>query len=223
MAGLVDVVSNIIEVWPLVVSFLTETGGKDDGDSPVLRLSALNISGYGFTVPLLQFCCLEEKVGEDRYMYLDQLTRMKFRLFHLLLDICKCSRHVVVKDCIGYVVVLDRFVKITRNALAWFLIGSTFAFICVSRISFNFLCQRRWLHVCDICCCFSCQQFCSVPICSRLRVSRFRIIGPINLLPAAENTERFLFAACGGMGGVYHTERLPISCRRGGGFSSRHT
>ena len=38
MPHLVDVVANIIGVWPLIVSSLKETGRKDDGDSLVVRL-----------------------------------------------------------------------------------------------------------------------------------------------------------------------------------------
>ena len=37
--GLVDVVSNIIGVWPLIVSYLKETGKKDSGDSLVVCFS----------------------------------------------------------------------------------------------------------------------------------------------------------------------------------------
>ena len=33
---LVDVVANIVGVWPLVVSYLKKTGQKDDGDSFVV-------------------------------------------------------------------------------------------------------------------------------------------------------------------------------------------
>ena len=36
LPGQVDVVSNIIGVWPLIVSFLKETGKKDSGDSLVV-------------------------------------------------------------------------------------------------------------------------------------------------------------------------------------------
>ena len=36
LPGLVDVVSNIIGVWPLIVSYLKETGKKDSGDSLVV-------------------------------------------------------------------------------------------------------------------------------------------------------------------------------------------
>ena len=38
---LVDVVANNIGVWPLIVSYLEETGRKDDGDSLVVRSSSL--------------------------------------------------------------------------------------------------------------------------------------------------------------------------------------
>ena len=40
MPHLVDVVANIIGVWPLIVSYLKETGRKDDGDSLVVRSSS---------------------------------------------------------------------------------------------------------------------------------------------------------------------------------------
>ena len=40
MPQLVDVVANIIGVWPLVVSYLKKTGRKGDGDSLVVRSSS---------------------------------------------------------------------------------------------------------------------------------------------------------------------------------------
>ena len=42
MPHLVDVVVNIISVWPLIVSYLKETGRKDDGDSLVVRSSSFD-------------------------------------------------------------------------------------------------------------------------------------------------------------------------------------
>ena len=39
LPGLVDVLSNIIGVWPLIVSYLKETGKKDSGDSLVVWFS----------------------------------------------------------------------------------------------------------------------------------------------------------------------------------------
>ena len=41
LPGLVDVVSNIIGVWPLIVSYLKETRKKDRGDSLVVWFSFL--------------------------------------------------------------------------------------------------------------------------------------------------------------------------------------
>ena len=41
MPGFVDVVANIVGVWPLVVSYLKDTGRKDDGSSLVVRSSTL--------------------------------------------------------------------------------------------------------------------------------------------------------------------------------------
>ena len=46
MPHLVDVVANIIGVWPLIVSYLKETGRKDDGDSLVVRSSSFGYVGF---------------------------------------------------------------------------------------------------------------------------------------------------------------------------------
>ena len=43
MPGLVDVVANIVGVWPLTVSYLKETGRKDDGDSLVVKPFTLGV------------------------------------------------------------------------------------------------------------------------------------------------------------------------------------
>ena len=48
MPRLVDVVANIIGVWPLIVSYLKETGRKDDGDSLVVRSSSFCRAGALF-------------------------------------------------------------------------------------------------------------------------------------------------------------------------------
>ena len=42
---LVDVVANIIGVWPLIVSYLKETGRKDEGDSLLIRFSSFDCVG----------------------------------------------------------------------------------------------------------------------------------------------------------------------------------
>ena len=47
LPGLVDVVSNIIGVWPLIVSYLKETGKKDSGDSLVVWFSPLALIWRG--------------------------------------------------------------------------------------------------------------------------------------------------------------------------------
>ena len=40
---LVDVVTNIVGVWRLVVSYLKENGRKDDGDSVVVRFPSVGV------------------------------------------------------------------------------------------------------------------------------------------------------------------------------------
>ena len=52
MPHLVDVVANIIGVRPLIVSYLKETGRKDDGDSVVVRSSSFGRVG-AFSYPYL--------------------------------------------------------------------------------------------------------------------------------------------------------------------------
>ena len=56
MRGLVDVVANIVGVWPLIVSYLKETGRKDEGDSLVVRSFVVGICLPHQTV-LITFCC----------------------------------------------------------------------------------------------------------------------------------------------------------------------
>ena len=51
MPHLVDVVANIIGVWPLTVSYLKETGRKDDVDSLVVRSCSFLVVLVQFSVP----------------------------------------------------------------------------------------------------------------------------------------------------------------------------
>ena len=44
LPGLIDIVSNIIGVWPFIVSYLKETGKKDNGDSHVVWLFSFSFS-----------------------------------------------------------------------------------------------------------------------------------------------------------------------------------
>ena len=57
LPGLVDVVSNIIGVWPLIVSYLKETCKKDNGDSLVVRFSplAFNLAQLPLLIPVFMF------------------------------------------------------------------------------------------------------------------------------------------------------------------------
>ena len=89
MPHLVDVVANIIGVWPLIVSYLKETGRKHDGDSVVVRFSSFCSCWCTFSYLHLLCSLLFQTKGIDGYFYMDQMTRMKFRLLHLLLEICK--------------------------------------------------------------------------------------------------------------------------------------
>ena len=89
MPHLVDVAANIIGVWPLIVSYLKETGRKVNWDSLVVRSSSFLVMLVQFPYPHSLCCVLFLKNGIDGYFYMDQMARMKFRLLHLLLEICK--------------------------------------------------------------------------------------------------------------------------------------
>ena len=56
MPELVNVVANIVGVWPLIVSFLKETGRKDEGDSLVVRSFLVGICLLHQGVPIT-LCC----------------------------------------------------------------------------------------------------------------------------------------------------------------------
>ena len=61
MPHLVDVVANIIGVWPLIVSYLKETGRKDDGDIVVVRSSSFLVVLVQFPVPTFIVLFLSEE------------------------------------------------------------------------------------------------------------------------------------------------------------------
>ena len=65
MPHLVDVVANIIGVWPLIVSYLKETGRKDDGDSLVVRSPLFGRVG-ALSVPVFTVLCSVLEEGKGR-------------------------------------------------------------------------------------------------------------------------------------------------------------
>ena len=60
MPHIVDIVANIIGVWPLIVTYLNETGRKYDGDSLVLKSSSFNHESAFLYLGLLCLWCLKE-------------------------------------------------------------------------------------------------------------------------------------------------------------------
>ena len=86
LPGLVDVVSNIIGVWPLIVPYLKETGKKDSGDSLVVWFSSLSFCFNITATAYFRFHVY--KKGIDGFFYIDQLGRRKFHLFHVILKLC---------------------------------------------------------------------------------------------------------------------------------------
>ena len=67
MPHLVDVVANIVGVWPLIVSYLKETGRKDDGDSLVVMSSFCSCVGALFVPVFIVLRCVS-KEGNGRVL-----------------------------------------------------------------------------------------------------------------------------------------------------------
>ena len=65
MPHLVEVVANIIDVWPLIVSYLKETGRKDDGYSLVVRSSFCLVLLVQFPYPSYLCRVVFQKKGID--------------------------------------------------------------------------------------------------------------------------------------------------------------
>ena len=63
MPHLVDVVANIIGVWPLIVSYLKETRRKNNGDSLVVRSSSFLVALVQFPVPAFIVLCFVFEEG----------------------------------------------------------------------------------------------------------------------------------------------------------------
>ena len=91
LPGLVDVVSNMVGLWLFIVSHLKETGKKDSGDSLVVWFNLL-VSFSLNCLYLPAFCCLEKR--DSGYFYINQVGRMKFRLFHLIFEMCWFSHQL---------------------------------------------------------------------------------------------------------------------------------
>ena len=72
MPELVDVVANIVGVWPLIVAFLKETGRKDDGDSLVVWSASFNLLPLFHTHVYWFFGVLEER---NRWIFLSGPAR----------------------------------------------------------------------------------------------------------------------------------------------------
>ena len=60
LRGLVNVVANIVGVWPLIVSYLKETGAKDEGDSLVVRSFLVGICLHCGSV-CITLCCFRRR------------------------------------------------------------------------------------------------------------------------------------------------------------------
>ena len=133
MPGLVDVVAKIVGLWPLEVSYLKETGHKDDGDSHGVRSSIVGVLFASFEGT--HYCLAVQKKVMDGDLYHNQLARMKFRPFHLFFGKLQVSLSHSQYDTCWYVVVPDQFLEnfFQRTAIVpyCFPVSLSVAFSCV--------------------------------------------------------------------------------------------
>ena len=87
----------------------------------------------------------------DGYLYHDQLARMKFRLFYLLLGICKCLRHILSMIHVGTKWFRIIPLKISRKSLVLSHIESIFHFWLNFHASWHNVGDSGFRNVCDIC------------------------------------------------------------------------
>ena len=96
MPGLVDVVAKIVGVWPLVVSYLDETGRKDDGDSLVARSSTVGVLSALCKCAHHFFPVLEEmdgRVSIPRSTRVDEVQAVPSSSKNL--ETCKYHHHIL--------------------------------------------------------------------------------------------------------------------------------
>ena len=124
MPGLVDVVANIVGVWPPVVSYLKETGRKDHGESLVVSSSTVGVLSASCKWAHHFFVVLGEaveRVSIPRSTRVDEVQAVPSSSRNLKVS----SLHPRYNPH-WYVLVPDHCVKISRNALVPFHKGSTF-------------------------------------------------------------------------------------------------
>ena len=123
LPSLVEVVSNIVGVSPLIVVYLKKTGRKTDGDSLVVKYILHLLVHLQFS--LLHLAVFPKKKGIDGYFYINQMARSKFRLFHLILEICMSSFvHFPHLIHVGTYTFRKQLVGDSRKLVAVFLVSS---------------------------------------------------------------------------------------------------
>ena len=185
MPGLVDVVANIVRVWPLVVSCLKETGRKDNGDSLVVMSSVFgcfDLRFYGVTIGVLLFR-RRGWTGICTWINL-HVRNLGYSIFFSK-PVSMTSNSITI--CVGHVKVPGQFQEKseerTNIVLHLFLISLSTEF----QASRQTVGDSQFSQNCGICSCFSCQHFRSIPECKWLRVAHFWGVGLLRLLPPRED------------------------------------
>ena len=114
--SLVEVVSNIVGVWPLIVVYLKETGGKTDGDSLVVNY----IRHIFYCI-----CNFTPSSGCLLFRRRESMARSEFCLFHLILEICKSNfLHFPHLAHVGTYTFRKKLLGDSRKLVAMFLVSS---------------------------------------------------------------------------------------------------
>ena len=147
----------------------------------------------------------------DRYLYLDQVACLKFRLFHMLLEISKCRK---TNQCLLFFVkcAFRDFPQILQERISvapcWFHIFLQLSFkhrVTLSRKLTSFLFPWHMF-------CFSCKQFCPTSVRCWLSVLRLRWVCPFCLLSSSKDQEEQRIAVSGAVGGVHRSRSFKVCC-----------
>ena len=87
----------------------------------------------------------------DGYLHHDQFSRTKFRLFHLLLEICESQQHIFNEIHVGTYWFRISSLKPSRNELVLFHIGYKFHFRLDFHASWLNVGDSGFANVCDMC------------------------------------------------------------------------
>ena len=209
MPRFVDVVAKINGVWRLIVSYLKETGGEDDGDSLGVKFSSFDCINTILFTCILYLWCLEAEDGLVFLLEPKSMAEVSFAASPwnlLVFPYCLALRLSCIR--IGS----ENFAQRFQGTHYYFSMVIPHFFEAEIYASQKTVGDGGFCDVYDMSSCFRCQQICSLVHSSVSRESLFWKIGAFLLLLAAENQKGVFVATFGTVAGVGEPKSFSISC-----------